>query len=44
LRQGGGKLTDCRSMLELRDHGLTDGLTNDHHFPQERLTILFPGP
>jgi predicted nucleic acid-binding protein len=38
----GYSLTDCRSMLALRDHGLTDVLTNDHHFTQEGFTILFP--
>jgi predicted nucleic acid-binding protein len=40
----GYSLTDCRSMLALRDLGLTDVLTNDHHFTQEGFTILFPGP
>jgi uncharacterized protein len=35
-------LTDCRSMLAMRDHGLTEALTHDHHFTQERFTILFP--
>jgi predicted nucleic acid-binding protein len=40
----GYSLTDCRSMLALRDLGLTDVLSNDHHFTQEGFTILFPGP
>jgi hypothetical protein len=31
-------------MLTLRDHGLTEVLTNDRHFTQEGFTILFPGP
>jgi predicted nucleic acid-binding protein len=35
-------LTDCRSMLALRAFGMTEVLTNDHHFTQEGLTILFP--
>jgi predicted nucleic acid-binding protein len=37
-------LTDCRSMLALRGLGLTEALTNDHHFTQEGFTILFPTP
>jgi predicted nucleic acid-binding protein len=40
----GYSLTDCRSMNALRDHGLTEVLTNDRHFTQEGFTILFPGP
>jgi predicted nucleic acid-binding protein len=35
-------LTDCRSMAALRALGLTEVLTNDHHFTQEGITILFP--
>ncbi len=35
-------LTDCRSMLALRVLGLTEVLSNDHHFTQEGFTILFP--
>jgi predicted nucleic acid-binding protein len=35
-------LTDCRSMVVLRALGLTEILTNDHHFTQEGFTILFP--
>jgi predicted nucleic acid-binding protein len=34
-------LVDCRSMLAMRQLGLTDALTNDHHFTQEGFTILF---
>jgi uncharacterized protein len=37
-------LTDCRSMLALRALGVSDVLTNDHHFTQEGFTILFPTP
>jgi uncharacterized protein len=35
-------LTDCRSMLAMRSLGLSEALTNDHHFTQEGFTILFP--
>ena len=38
----GYSLTDCRSMLLMRQRGLTDILTHDHHFTQEGFTILFP--
>jgi predicted nucleic acid-binding protein len=38
----GYSLTDCRSMLALRSLGLTEVLSNDHHFTQEGFTILFP--
>jgi predicted nucleic acid-binding protein len=38
----GYSLTDCRSMVALRALGLTEVLTNDHHFTQEGFTILFP--
>lgn len=34
-------LTDCRSMLALRELSMTEVLTNDHHFTQEGFTILF---
>lgn len=37
-------LTDCRSMLAMRSLGLTEVLSNDHHFTQEGFTILFPTP
>jgi predicted nucleic acid-binding protein len=40
----GYSLTDCRSMAALRALGITDVLTNDHHFSQEGFTILFPTP
>ena len=35
-------LTDCRSMVALRTMGISEVLTNDHHFTQEGFTILFP--
>ena len=35
-------LTDCVSMQAMRQHGLTNVLTNDHHFTQEGFRILFP--
>jgi predicted nucleic acid-binding protein len=38
----GYSLTDCRSMLAMKGLGLTEVLTNDHHFTQEGFTILFP--
>jgi uncharacterized protein len=38
----GYSLTDCRSMLVMRDRGLTEVLTHDGHFSQEGFTILFP--
>lgn len=37
-------LTDCRSMLAMKSLGLTEALTNDHHFTQEGFTVLFPIP
>jgi predicted nucleic acid-binding protein len=37
-------LTDCRSMVALRALGVSEVLTNDHHFTQEGFTILFPTP
>ena len=38
----GYSITDCISMLVMRRERLTDVLTNDHHFTQEGLHILFP--
>ena len=35
-------LTDCRSMIALRTLGISEVLTNDHHFSQEGFSILFP--
>ena len=40
----GYSLTDCRSMLAMKNAGLTEVLTNDHHFTQEGFAILFPTP
>jgi predicted nucleic acid-binding protein len=34
-------LTDCISMQVMRREGLTEVLTNDHHFEQEGFHILF---
>lgn len=38
----GYSLTDCRSMVALLALGLTEVLTNDHHFTREGFTVLFP--
>jgi len=38
----GYSLTDCRSMLAMKGLGVTEVLSNDHHFTQEGFTILFP--
>jgi len=35
----GYSLTDCRSMVAVRTLGVTEVLTNDHHFTQEGFTI-----
>ena len=35
-------LTDCIAMQVMRREGLTEVLTNDHHFTQEGFHILFP--
>jgi len=35
-------LTDCRSLVALQALGVSEVLTNDHHFTQEGFTILFP--
>jgi uncharacterized protein len=34
-------LTDCISMQTMRREGMTEVLTNDHHFTQEGFQILF---
>jgi predicted nucleic acid-binding protein len=36
----GYSLTDCISMNLMRDRGISEALTNDHHFEQEGFTIL----
>jgi predicted nucleic acid-binding protein len=33
-------LTDCVSMIAMRDENITDILTNDHHFEQEGFRVL----
>jgi predicted nucleic acid-binding protein len=35
-------LTDCIAMQTMRREGLTEVLTNDHHFTQEGFHTLFP--
>jgi predicted nucleic acid-binding protein len=35
-------LVDCRSMAAMKSRGLTEVLSNDHHFTQEGFTALFP--
>jgi predicted nucleic acid-binding protein len=37
----GYSLTDCISMEAMRQHGITDVLTNDAHFEQEGFHALF---
>jgi len=37
----GYSLTDCISMETMRNHGITDVLTNDEHFEQEGFRALF---
>ncbi len=37
----GYSLTDCFSMNVMRQEGLNEVLTNDHHFTQEGFRILF---
>jgi uncharacterized protein len=36
----GYSLTDCISMNLMRERGITDILTHDHHFTQEGFTVL----
>ncbi len=38
----GYSLIDCRSMMGMRALGVSEVLTNDHHFLEEGFTILFP--
>jgi predicted nucleic acid-binding protein len=35
-------LVDCRSMVAMRSGGISEVLSNDHHFSQEGFSILFP--
>ena len=37
----GYNLTDCISMQTMSRHGITDVLTDDHHFEQEGFRALF---
>ena len=37
----GYSLTDCISMVTMRQHGLIEALTNDQHFDQEGFRALF---
>ena len=37
----GYSLTDCISMSTMRERGMTEALTHDHHFEQEGFNILF---
>lgn len=39
-RDKGYSLTDCISMQAMRERGLIDVLTHDHHFTQEGFVIL----
>lgn len=36
----GWSLTDCLSFVAMREHGLTDALTGDHHFEQAGFRAL----
>ena len=40
----GYSLTDCMSMVVIRDRDITHVLTNDHHFRQEGFTVLADAP
>ena len=40
----GYSLTDCISMSAMRAEGLSDVLTNDHHFEQEGFRVLIRRP
>jgi predicted nucleic acid-binding protein len=33
-------LVDCVSIVAMKYHGITDALTNDHHFEQERFVAM----
>jgi predicted nucleic acid-binding protein len=37
-------LSDCMSMVVMKDRGITHVLTNDHHFRQEGFTVLSDAP
>jgi predicted nucleic acid-binding protein len=36
----GYSLTDCISMITMREKGIGEVLTHDHHFEQEGFTLL----
>ncbi len=40
----GYSLTDCVSMLAMRDEAITEALTDDDHFTQEGFSILLQWP
>ena len=35
-------LTDCRSIVAMRLLGMSEVLSNNHHFTQEGFKVLFP--
>jgi predicted nucleic acid-binding protein len=37
----GSSLTDCVSMVTMRERNIVEVLTHDHHFGQEGFTVLF---
>jgi predicted nucleic acid-binding protein len=37
----GYSLTDCVSMIAMRERDITEALTHDRHFGQEGFTVLF---
>ena len=37
-------LVDCIAMIVMEDEGITEILTNDHHFEQERYNVLIKKP
>jgi predicted nucleic acid-binding protein len=37
----GYSLTDCTSMITMRERKITEVLTHDRHFGQEGFTVLF---
>ncbi|MFI5458097.1 MAG: type II toxin-antitoxin system VapC family toxin [Isosphaerales bacterium] len=39
----GFSLTDCISMVQMREHGIVEILTSDHHFRQEGFSPLLDG-
>lgn len=39
----GYSLTDCISIVVMKDRNIPEVLTHDYHFTQEGFTIIFPG-